>query len=353
MRTLLLCLLASPLFAADWPTYRGDAARSGYSAETIPNQLRQRWEFRLPAAPKPAWPTSDRMDFDLVFQPIIAGDLVLFGSSADDQVYALEAATGRIRWRFFTEGPVRFAPAAWKDRVFVASDDGCLYALALADGKVLWKHRAGPGSQRVLGNERMISHWPARGGPVVWEDKVYYSAGIWPSDGVFLQALDAATGSPVWTNSESGGIFMAQPHGGAEAVSGVAPQGYLLATDTSLIVPTGRAVPAVFERGDGKLRYYHLQKNQQRGGTRTLLSETSFINAGCLFDITTGDMTSQFGMGSAVAIPGGVVRAEGRSLATYRWKDLEKIDRKGASSKVRTLAQDKLTPLDKEVLEFI
>jgi outer membrane protein assembly factor BamB len=110
MRPLLFCLLASSLSAADWPTYRGDASRSGYSAETIPNQLRQRWEFRLPAAPKPAWPTSDRMEYDLAFQPIIVGDLVLFGSSADDQVYALDAMTGRIRWRFFSEGPVRFRP---------------------------------------------------------------------------------------------------------------------------------------------------------------------------------------------------------------------------------------------------
>jgi outer membrane protein assembly factor BamB len=353
MRTLLLCLLASPLLAADWSTYRGDAARSGYSAETIPIELRQRWEFRLPSPPRPAWPTSERMEYDLAFQPIIVGDLVLFGSSADDQVYALDAMTGRIRWRFFTGGPVRFAPAAWKDRVFVASDDGHLYALALADGKMLWKHHAGPGAQRVMGNERMISHWPARGGPVVWEDKVYYSGGIWPSDGVFLYSLDAATGTPVWQNSESGGLFMAQPHSGAEAVSGVAPQGYLLATDTSLIVPTGRAVPAVFELGDGKLRYYHLQKNQQRGGSRVLVSETSFINSGCLFDVATGDLTTQLGMGSAVAIPGGVVRAEGRSLATYRWKDVEKIDRKGATTKSRSLVQDKIAPIDKEVLEFI
>lgn len=353
MRSLLFCLLPLPLVAADWPAYRGDAARSGYTAEVIPNQLRERWQFRLPAAPKPAWPTSDRMEFDLAFQPILVGDLVLFGSSADDQVYALEAASGRIRWRFFTGGPVRFAPVAWQDRVFVASDDGFLYALALADGRVLWRHRAGPDDRQVLGNERLISHWPARGGPVVLEDKVYYSGGIWPSDGVFLHALDAATGKPVWSNGETGGLFMAQPHGGAEAASGVAPQGYLLATTEALVVPTGRAVPAVFERGDGRLRYYHLQKNQQRGGTRTLLSDNHFLNAGCLFDLPGGDLAHQLGLGAAVAIPGGIVRAEGRSLATYRWREVEKIDRKGAAAKVRTLVQDKLTPLDGEVLEFI
>jgi len=339
--------------AADWPTYRGDAARSGYTAETIPNQLRLRWEFRPGQAPQPAWPTSERIDFDLAFQPILVGDLVLFGSSADDQVYALDANTGAIRWRFFTEGPIRFAPAAWKDRVFVASDDGWLYVLALADGAVLWKHRAGPGPEQVFGNERMISHWPARGGPVVWEDVVYFAGGIWPSDGVFLHALDAASGRPLWANSETGRMLMKQPHGGAEALSGVSPQGYLLATDDALIVPTGRAVPAVFERADGKLRYYHLQKNQQRGGTRVVLTDSFFLNAGCLFNRDSGEQASQLGMGSAVAVPGGVVRAEGRSLASYRWRDIEKIDRKGQPQKVRALEQDKLVPVDREVTEFI
>jgi outer membrane protein assembly factor BamB len=353
MRFPILCLLALPLAAADWPTYRGDAARSGYTAEAIPNQLRQRWEFRLPAAPKPAWPTSDRMEFDLAFQPILVGDLVLLGSSADDQVYALDAVSGRIRWRYFTGGPVRFAPAAWRDRVFVVSDDGFLHALSLSDGRLLWKHRAGPDGRQVIGNERLISHWPARGGPVVWEDGVYYSGGIWPSDGVYLHALDAETGRPLWSNGETGGLYMPQPHGGAEAASGVAPQGYLLATADALVVPTGRAVPAVFERADGRLRYYHLQKNQQRGGTRTLLSENHFLNAGCLFEMTGGELALQLGLGNAVAIPGGIVRAEGRSLATYRWREVEKIDRKGVTVKVRTLVQDKLAPLDGEALEFI
>lgn len=351
--TIHMVMSPPQALAADWPTYRGDASRSGYTAETIPNQLRQRWEFRVGLPPQPAWPTSERIDFDLAFQPIIVGDLVLFGSSADDQVYALDAMTGRIRWRFFSEGPIRFAPAAWEDRVFVASDDGWLYALALADGKVLWKHRAGPGPEQVLGNERMISHWPARGGPVVWEDAVYFTGGIWPSDGVFIHALDAESGRLIWANNETGRMLMKQPHGGSEALSGVAPQGYLLATADALIVPTGRAVPAVFDRADGKLRYYHLQKNQQRGGTRALMTDAFFVNAGCLFDVASGEMASQVGMGCAVAVPGGLVRADGRSLISYRWRDVEKIDRKGQPLKVHSLEQDKLVPVDGEVREFI
>ncbi len=356
--TVLLLALALPANVflaaeeADWPAYRADAARSGYAEDPVPYQLRLRWTFRT-APPAPAWPGSDRVDYDLVHQPILVGGLVLFGSSADDRVYALDAATGELRWSYFTEGPVRFAPAAWEGRVFVASDDGHLHALALADGALLWRHRAGPTAERVLGNERLVSRWPARGGPVVRDGIVYYSGGIWPSDGVYVHALDAASGEALWSNGETGGITMPQPHGGADAASGVAPQGYLLAAEDALVVPTGRAVPAVFDRAEGGLRYYHLQKNQHRGGTRTVLDGDSFINGAALFDLESGDLSAQVGAGPVVAVPGGLVRAEGRSLASYRWREEERFDRRGEAHQVRVLELDRVAPLEEEALEFI
>ena len=141
---ILILLAALPARAADWPTYRADAARSGYTAERLPDSLQARWTYRSPAPPAPAWPTSARLHFDRAQQPIVADGAVLFGTSADDRVVALELSTGRVRWTFVTEGPVRFAPAAWHDRVFVASDDGWLYALDLADGRLIWKRRGGP-----------------------------------------------------------------------------------------------------------------------------------------------------------------------------------------------------------------
>ena len=225
-------------------------------------------------------------------------------------------------WEFFTEGPVRFAPAGWQDRIFVASDDGWLYALARDDGRLLWKHRGGPDDSRILGNDRVISHWPARGGPVVSDDTVYFAAGIWPSDGVFLHALDARSGKVKWRNGETGGLEMDQPHGGARSKSGVSAQGYLLASATRLFVPTGRSVPAAFDRESGALLYYHLQKNQQRGGSRAMLSNHFLLNAGCLFDQQSGDLASQLGIGQAVATTAGLP-ALGRPLT--RRVSLEKI----------------------------
>lgn len=345
--------LALNVQADDWPMYHADANRSAYTPEAIPNQLSLRWVFQSAAPPTPAWPTSARVEFDQVFQPIITGSTVLFGSSTDNKVYAFDAVSGKQKWQFFTNAPVRLAPAAWKDRVFVVSDDGWLYALAIADGKLLWKHRGGPSDLTVVGNERITSKWPARGGPVVLDNTVYFAAGVWPSDGVYLHALDAATGKSVWTNDKTGQLEMAQPHGGANAESGVSSQGYLLADANRIIVPTGRSVPAVFDRKNGSLLYYQLAKNQHRGGTRTLISDQVFNNGGCFFDLKSGDLSSPFSMGPSAAIPGGLVHSSGRSLTAYKWQDVEKIDRKGKSEKVRELVEKRLTRLNSDVFEFI
>ncbi len=349
----LLANLMCELIAADWPTYRMDAARSGYTSEPLPNQMCQRWVFRAPHAPAPAWPSSERMRFDVVFEPIIVGKLVIFGSSADDKVYALDSQTGSVQWTFFSDGPIRFAPAAWHDRLFVASDDGWLYALTLADGHLLWKHRTGPNDRKMLGNDRVISHWPARGGPVVLGDTVYYAAGIWPSDGVAIAALSAETGKPVWINTTAGGIEMPQPHGGAVAKSGVAPQGYCVADASRLFVPTGRAVPAAFDRADGHFLYYQLQTNQQRGGSFATIVGSFLYNDGCLFDPETGLLSARVGLGTLAVTPKGIVRAEGASLAEYHWVDLQRPDRKGKLIKTRALQSDRLISCPKDVLALI
>jgi len=324
--------------AADWPTYRADAGRSGYSPEPLPARLELRWVHRG-RAPCPAWPTSARITFDCVHHPILAGDTVVVGSTADDSVVALDTGTGARRWRFFAGGPVRFAPAAWRDRVFVASDDGWLYALSLDDGSLLWKHRGGPNGRMCLGNGRMISRWPARGGPVVLDDTVYYAAGIWPSDGIYLHALRAATGEVLWTNDRTGRLEMPQPHGGANALSGVPPQGYLAATEERLFVPTGRAVPAAFQRADGELEYYRLQQNGSMGGARALVADRFVVNAGCFLDRETGNLAARAGRGVFSATPEGVVRFTGSTLSASRWADVETHDRKGKPVRYRGLEQ--------------
>ena len=313
---LLLTLLSVPA-AADWPTYRGDAARSGYTPDELPPTLALRWTYRPRHAPQPAWPGRDtRMPFDLAFHVAVADGAVFFGSSADGAVRALDAATGAERWSYFTDGPVRFAPAAWKGRLFVVSDDGVLHCLSARDGTALWTLRGGPVDSLVLGNGRMVSRWPARGGPAVADGVVYFGAGIWPSEGIFLYAVDAASGKVVWCNDTAGWIVMPQPHGGANAWSGVSAQGYLVVAGGRLLVPTGRAVPAAFDRASGRFLYFHLQRYGGQGGSPVVAVGDHFLHDGRIFEAASGHATGRGIHTPAAAVtPQCVIHATARALA--------------------------------------
>ncbi len=331
--SLLAIVWLSEASAADWSMARGNAARSGYTTEDLPAKLSLAWTYRPMHAPAPAWPRDDRMLFDRAPEVAVAGDLLFFGSSADGRVMALDAATGRPRWTFFTDAPVRVAPAVWKDRVFVVSDDGCLYCLAAADGSLLERWRSGPTDEMILGNGRMVSRWPARGGPVIRDGVVYVATGVWQSEGVWIQAIDAASGRVLWTNDEAGRIYMPQPHGGAMAESGVSAQGYLVATADELLVPTGRAVPAAFARENGRFLYYHLQANGHVGGTQTTVAGASFYNGGCMFNLATGALEAKLGPGAVAEIPGGVVHGGKRELRRLNVVEKMAPDRKGVPTK--------------------
>ena len=277
---------APPAAGSDaWPMYQHDPARSGVADAAIEFPLQPAWTYRPSQPPRPAWPRPirevNRMAFDYAPQPVIAGGRVYFASSADDTVRALDAATGAVRWRFTTGGPVRFAPSVAGGRAYLASDDGYAYCLDAASGKPVWTFRAAPRADQVVGNGRMISRWPCRSGVLVQDGVVYGSAGIWPTESVFLYALDARSGSVKWRNDTAGFLYARLPHV-ASGFSGVTPQGYLLAGKDVLLVPTGRSVPAGFDRRTGRLLYYDPQGReygtQYYGGTWCLISGNTYYN---------------------------------------------------------------------------
>lgn len=326
---LLLCSSIPVTFAGDWPMYRGDARRSGYTSDLLPGELALAWTYKPTHPPASAWPRDERMQFDRTSPVVIAEGLVCFGNSVDGKVTALDATTGEEKWSFFTEGPVRFAPAIWKDRLFVGSDDGFLYCLSLNDGSLIRKLPGSPPTDRVLGNERIISRRPVRGGPVILEDVLYFAAGIWQSEGIYLHAIDPATGNTLWTNDSSGQIEMPQPHGGAVAKSGVSAQGYLVANGPRLFVPTGRAVPAAFQRVDGQFDYYHLQANGHRGGTTTTAIGKFVYNGGYAYEAETGKLGTKFGEGVIAASTNGILYSSPGRLQAFHQVEKMIRDRKG------------------------
>ncbi|MGB2764902.1 MAG: PQQ-binding-like beta-propeller repeat protein [Candidatus Aminicenantaceae bacterium] len=260
--------------AKDWTTYRHDITRSGITTEELTAPLALRWTFKPTHAPKPAWPKPgeemERSHFDSAYHVTVARGIVYFGSSVDNKVYALNARTGQIKWAFFTEGPVRFAPTIWKNRVYAGSDDGYVYCLSAKTGKLIWKYRPGPGGEKLLGNGRMISLWPVRTSILIDDGTVYFGAGVFPYEGVYICALDARDGSIIWKNDTTGDRAHELAYGG------ISPQSYLIASKNILYVPSGRAMPAAFGRKSGQFLYY-LLPGAKVGGTWALLDKGNLV----------------------------------------------------------------------------
>jgi len=251
-------LVCSTAYGADWPQFRYDAGRTAASPESPPADLHLQWSRTLPP-PRPAFPGEIRLRYDATYEPVVAGKTMFVPSMVADVVTAYGTDDGRVRWQFFTEGPVRFAPAVWQGKVYFVSDDGNLYCVGADDGKLLWKFRGaseGKPDRKIMGNGRLVSLFPARGGPLVADGVVYFAAGIWSGEGVFVHALDAGTGRVIWSNTKSDRIEMANMDHGISYFAGISPQGYLAVVDGKLVVPCGAQLPAVFDLKTGELGAY-------------------------------------------------------------------------------------------------
>lgn len=338
---VLLTLIALASFpmrapAGDWPMWRHDAGRSAASPHALPARLHLQWVRSLPPL-KPAWPDQPKLQVDTVYEPVVLGKRIFVGSSCFDTVSAYDTDSGKEEWRFHTDGPVRYPPAAWENKVYFTSDDGYLYCVDAVRGALLWKFRGGPSDRKVLGNGRLISAWPARGGPVVADGTVYFAAGIWPFMGIFLHALDARTGRVVWTNDGDGSLYIKQPHN-ADAFAGVAPQGALVVSGDRLLVPGGRSVPACFDRHTGKLLYFRLGENGKRGGGSLVSANDHLLfNGGACFELEAGKFNGstpgRLALTDRMLYAADSEALRAFDLTTATLKTIETVDRKGKKTK--------------------
>ncbi|MFT5465917.1 MAG: outer membrane protein assembly factor BamB [Verrucomicrobiales bacterium] len=262
-----LLIGSSTLTAADWPMWRYDAEHRAASPEQLPDQLELQWTLKF-SQREQVWDdplNHDLMPYDRIFEPIVLGDRIFFTFNDSDKVAAYDTSNGSESWSFYSDGPVRLPPVGYKGNIYVTSDDGFLYCLAADTGKLRWKFRGGPSPLKVLGNKRVISAWPARGGPVIRDGHVYFATSIWPFMGTFIYSLNADTGAVEWVNDSTGSQYIKQPHS-APSFAGVAPQGALVATDKYLLVPGGRSVPAAFDRSSGKFVHFEINDGGKGNG---------------------------------------------------------------------------------------
>lgn len=228
-----------------WPTYMHDATRTGITQESIQLPLHLQWTYRAMHPPQPAWPSPAKQDFwrnkfdlpprvtfDRAMHVVSDGEQVYFGSSADDQVRALDLQTGEHRWSFFTAGPVRLAPTIAAGKAYVGSDDGCVYCLETSQGDLVWRFSTADATTRVIpGNRRLISTLPVRTGVLINSGTARFGAGLFPSQGTFQFALAATSGREL-----------------ARGPLNFSPQGYLQQQGGELRIARGRAPTTSFAR---------------------------------------------------------------------------------------------------------
>jgi outer membrane protein assembly factor BamB len=83
----------------------------------------------------------------------------VFAGSLDNFLYAIDAADGRIRWRWRTGGDVVGVPVVTSDRVYFASLDNVLRALDRSHGAQRWKRPLPTrpvGGPHVVGTELLV-----------------------------------------------------------------------------------------------------------------------------------------------------------------------------------------------------
>lgn len=138
----------------------------------------------------PRW--AAMQDGAVPYSPVLADDQAIFGTGTEIEdvqdawrdtagtVHAVASATGETDWTVETDGPINAHPAATETTIYVASDDGYLYALERSSGDQRWRQFVGEGI----------------GSPVVAGDRVFIT-----SDESGLLALEAAPDDP---NDEDG-----------------------------------------------------------------------------------------------------------------------------------------------------
>ncbi|MER6461724.1 PQQ-binding-like beta-propeller repeat protein [Streptomyces sp. NPDC001228] len=132
--------------------------------QSDPDTWRLRWQFDAANA--------------LSAAPTIADDVVYVGSG-DNNLYAIDAATGTRKWAYKTGDQINSSPAVVDGVVYFGSNDRNVYAVHAGTGRKKWSYQTG---KAVAASPAVVRGTVYIGG---WDNHMY--------------ALDAATGAKKWS----------------------------------------------------------------------------------------------------------------------------------------------------------
>jgi outer membrane protein assembly factor BamB len=166
----------------EWPTYRHDARRSGSNPVcVVPDDLAPRWETAIGGRPSAT---------------TIANGTLFVADIDGHRVRALAADTGKLRWSFTAGGRVDTPPTIYQGLALFGSADGWVYAVDAADGRLAWRFRAAPQERRILAFGQLESPWPVHGTVLIKDGLAWVAAGrsTHLDGGIHVLALRPETG---------------------------------------------------------------------------------------------------------------------------------------------------------------
>ena len=219
MAGLLLGLLLAPAWAAaaDWPAFKGDAARSGLAPALEP-PVHEAWRVHLKGS--------------LYSSPAVSQGRVLLGSSAK-RLYCLDLKDGAMLWAADLPDHVwGSSPAVADGQAFVGCVDGCVHALALADGHEV-RRWCGQPHGFFGGGDEVYSAPLVAAGKLVFgsDDQAIYGvdlqgAAAWrvETDGIIHDNGACACGSTAYIPSRDGKLYALALADGAQRWAFSAPK---------------------------------------------------------------------------------------------------------------------------------
>lgn len=165
----------------DWPTYRCDATRSGFTRAKVPATLKPAWQRDL----------GGRLS-----SPVIADGKVFLTSVDTHTVHVLGADSGEPVWTFTADGRVDSPPTILAGRVLFGCRDGSVYCLRASDGALAWRFQGTGRPRRIMARGQLESARPAHGSVLVQNDAVYFTMGrsSYLDGGIDLFRLDPKSG---------------------------------------------------------------------------------------------------------------------------------------------------------------
>jgi len=245
--------------------------------------------------------------FDYVQSSPVVVENRLYVGSADGNVYALDAGTGEILWKFETGAKVRATPAVADGVVYIGSWSGVFHALDAETGQPRWSYEA---------STQLLPDYYFR--PIQTKALVSNGLVISASRKASVFALDIQTGELKWEHSYGNGLWVESSPALQDGIVYIGSSGsrYVLAMEIETGAPRGLALTQTFNWGTpapaGNTVYVGATEYSEPTGKAGLLALHS--DGGSLTGpnwnvpiTTTMDPSGWFGVASSPVVAGGAV----------------------------------------------